>query len=216
MSSSVASWPVYRFLRRQVRWSGIPISFKNFPHFVVTYTVKSFSIVKEAEIDFLKLLFTCFSYDPVDVGNLTSGSTAFSTSSLCIWKFLVHVLLKPTLKDFEDYLASMWNERNCMVVWTFFGIAFLWDWNENWPFPVLWLLLNFLLSLFITEYLISAILTHKYWEWKTKIKYELNFPAFHSGLHFPKFFRQYFLFLAPLDIQRPQGYIYIYTHTHYI
>ena len=120
---------------------------KNFPHFVVTYTVKSFSIVKEAEIDFFFFLFPCFSYDPMDVGNLTSGSSDFSKSSLYIWKFLVHVLLKPTLKDFEDYLASMWNGCNCMVVWTFFGIAILWDWNENWPFPVLWLLLNFLLSL---------------------------------------------------------------------
>ena len=55
-----------------------------------------------------------------------------------------HVLLKPHLKDFEHYLASMWNECKCMVVWTFFGIAFLWYWNENWPFPVLWPWLSFL------------------------------------------------------------------------
>ena len=54
-----------------------------------------------------------------------------------------HVLLKPGLKDFEYYLASMWNECNCTVVWTFFGIALLWDWNGNWPFPVLWPLPSF-------------------------------------------------------------------------
>ena len=60
--------------------------------------------------------------------------SAFSKSSLNIWKFSVHVLLKPSLKDFQHYLPSMWNEHICMVVWTFFGIAFLWDWNENWSF----------------------------------------------------------------------------------
>ena len=53
------------------------------------------------------------------------------------------VLLKPSLKDLEHNLASMWNKSNCMVVWTFFGIAFLWDWDENWPFPILWPLLSF-------------------------------------------------------------------------
>ena len=80
---------------------------------------------------------------PVDVGNLISGSSAFSKSSLIIWKFMVHVLLKPGLENFEHYFASMWDECNCAVVWAFFGIAFLWDWNENWPFPVLWPLLSF-------------------------------------------------------------------------
>ena len=68
---------------------------------------------------------------------------AFSKSSLNIWKFLGHILLKPILKDFEHYFSSMWNECNCMVVWTFFGITLLWDWKENWPFPVLWPLLSF-------------------------------------------------------------------------
>ena len=57
--------------------------------------------------------------------------------------FLVYILLKPGLKDFEHYLVSMWKECNCMVVWAFFGIAFLGDWNENWPFPVLWPMLSF-------------------------------------------------------------------------
>ena len=65
-----------------------------------------------------------------------SGSSAFSKSSLSIWKCTVHVLLKPGLKNFEHYFASIWDKCDCTVVWTFFGIAFLWDWNENWPFPV--------------------------------------------------------------------------------
>ena len=119
-----------------------PHLFKDFTHFVVIYTVKGFSIVNEAERDvFLELSY--FLYDPMDVGNLISYSSALSKPSLYIWKFLVNLLLKPTLKDFEHYLASMWNECNCVVVWTFFCIAFLWDWNENWPFPVLWPLLSF-------------------------------------------------------------------------
>ena len=62
------------------------------------------------------------------------GSSAFSKSSLNIWKFPVHILLKPGLENFEHYFANMWDECNCEVVWTFFRIAFLWDWNENWPF----------------------------------------------------------------------------------
>ena len=114
--------------------------FQNFPQFIVIHTVKGFGIVNKAEVNVF-LEFSCFSYNPADVGNLISGSSAFSKSNLNIWKFLVHMLLKPSLKDFEHYLASMWNEHNCTVVWTFFGVAFLWDWNENWSFPVLWPLL---------------------------------------------------------------------------
>ena len=106
------------------------------------HTIKGFGIVNKAEVDvFLEL--SCFLDDPVDVGNLISGSSAFSKSSLNIWKFSVPILLKPTLKNFEPYFASVLDECNCVVVWTFFGIAFLWDWNENWPFPVLWPLLSF-------------------------------------------------------------------------
>ena len=81
------------FRRRQVRWSGIFVS-KNFLHFVVIHTVKDFSVVNEAEVDVF-LEFSCFLYDPTDVGNLISGSSAFSKSSLNIWKFSVHILLKP-------------------------------------------------------------------------------------------------------------------------
>ena len=74
--------------------------------FVVIHTVKGFSIVNEAVVDVF-LEFPCFFYDPVDVGSLISGSSAFSKPSLYIWKFSVHILLKPSLKDFEHYLASM-------------------------------------------------------------------------------------------------------------
>ena len=91
----------------------------------------------------LTYLLTCFFYDPTDVGNLISSSSAFSKSSLNIWKFMVRVLLKPGLENFEHYFASVWDECNCVLIWAFFGIAFLWDWNENWPFLVLWPLLSF-------------------------------------------------------------------------
>ena len=115
---------------------------KNCPQFVVIHTVKVFGIVNKAEVDvFLEL--SCFFSVAVHVVNLISGSSAFSESSLNIWKFTVHVLLKPGLENFEYYFASMWVECNCAVVWTFFSIAFLWDWNENGPFPVLWPLLSF-------------------------------------------------------------------------
>ena len=80
--------------------------FKNLPQFVVIHTVKSFGVVNEAEIDvFLEL--SCFLYDPMDIGNLISGSSTFSKSSLNILKFSVHVLLKPGLENFEHYFASM-------------------------------------------------------------------------------------------------------------
>ena len=85
---------------------------------------------------FVVLELSCFFNDPAKVGNLISGSSAFSKSSLNIWKFIVHVLLKPGLENFEHYFTSVWDECNCAVVWAFFGIAFLWNWNENWPFPV--------------------------------------------------------------------------------
>ena len=89
------------------------------------HTVKSFSIVNEAEVDVF-LEFPCF-YVPADVGNLISDSSAFSKSHLNIWKFSVHVLLKPRLENFEHCFASVWDECDCVEVWTFFGIAFLLD-----------------------------------------------------------------------------------------
>ena len=79
---------------------------KNFPEFVVIHTIKDFGIVNEAEVDvFLEL--SCFFNDPTDVGNLISGSSAFSKTSLNIWKFMVHELLKPGLENFEHYFTSM-------------------------------------------------------------------------------------------------------------
>ena len=102
--------------------------------------VKGFGIVNKAEVDFFLELF-CFFDDPTDVGNLWFLCLFYT--SLNIWKFMVHVLLKPGLENFEHYFASVWDDCNCTVVWTFFGIVFLWDWNENWPFPVLWPLLSF-------------------------------------------------------------------------
>ena len=115
---------------------------KNFPRFSVIHTVTGFGIVNKAEVDVF-LEFSCILYDLTDVGNLISGSSAFSKSSLNTWKFSVHILLKPSLKDFEHYFASVWNECNWAVAWTFFGIALVWNWNENWPVPVLWPLLSF-------------------------------------------------------------------------
>ena len=78
--------------------------------------------------------------------------------SLSIWKFSVHVLLKPSLENFDHYFASIWDECNCAVVWAFFGIAFLWGWNENWPFPVLRPLLSFpnLLAYFVQYFPASS------------------------------------------------------------
>ena len=80
--------------------------YKNKPQFAVIHTVKGFSVVNKAEVDFF-LEFPCFFYDPAYVGNLISGSSAFSKSRLNIWKFSVYVLLKPSLKDFEDNLTSI-------------------------------------------------------------------------------------------------------------
>ena len=80
--------------------------FKNFPQFLVIHTVKGFGIVNKAEIDvFLEI--SCFLDDPADVSNLNSGSSAFSKSSLNIWKFTAHVMLKPGLENFEHYFTSM-------------------------------------------------------------------------------------------------------------
>ena len=108
----------------------------------VIHIIKDFGIVNKAEIDvFLEL--SCFFDDLVDIEYLISGSSAFSKTSLNIWKFMVHLLLKAGMENFVCYFTSVWDECNCVVVWAFFGIVFLWDWNENWPFPVLWPLVSF-------------------------------------------------------------------------
>ena len=114
----------------------------NFPQFIVIHTVEGFGVVNKAEIDvFLEL--SCFFHDPEDIDNLISGSSAFSKSSSNIWKFSVHVLLKPGLENFERYFTSVWDECSCAIVWAFFRIAFLRNWNENGTLPVLWPLLSF-------------------------------------------------------------------------
>ena len=102
---TVAYWPAHRFLKRQVRWFWYSHLFQNFPQFFVIHTVKGFGIVNKAEIDgFLEL--SCFFHDPANVGNLISGSSAFSKTMLNIWKFTVHILLKPGLENFEHYFTS--------------------------------------------------------------------------------------------------------------
>ena len=126
------------FQEAQVRCSGVPISWR-ISHILLWFThsmaLAQWSRSKRSGILFFN--------DPMDVGNLISGSSAFSKTSLNIWNFTVYVLLKPGLGNFEHYFASMWGECNCVIVWTFFGIAFLWHWNENWHFLVLWPLLSF-------------------------------------------------------------------------
>ena len=99
---TVASWCTYRFLKRQVVWYSYLL--KNFPQFVVVHTVKGFDIVNKAEVDvFLEL--SCFFDDPTNVGNLISGSSDFSKSSWTIWKFIVQILLKSGLENFEHYFT---------------------------------------------------------------------------------------------------------------
>ena len=125
------------------KW-GVWYSFllKNFPQFIVTHTVKGFGIVNKAKVDVF-LEHSYFFDDPTDVGNLISGSSAFSKINLNIWKLMIHVLFKLGLENLEHYFASVWDDCSRAVLTTFFGIAFLGDWNENWPFPVLWPLLSF-------------------------------------------------------------------------
>ena len=93
------------------------------------HTVKGFGIVNKTEIDVF-LEFSCFLDDPVDIGNFISGSSAFSKTSLNIWQFMVHILLKPVLENFKHYFTSVRDECNCAVVGAFFGTAFLRDWDE--------------------------------------------------------------------------------------
>ena len=109
-----------------------PHLLKNFPQFAEIYRVKGIDKINAAEVDgFLE--FPCLFYDLTNVGNLMSDSSARSKSSLNILEFLVHILLKPCLENFEHYFASRWDERSCAGVWIFFGIALFWDWTENWP-----------------------------------------------------------------------------------
>ena len=121
---TVASWSAYRFCRRQVRWSGIPISLRMLHNFFVIYTVKGFNVVNEAEVAAF-LDFPCFFLWFNGCCQFDLWLLCFSKSSLLIWNFSVHVLLKPGLENFEHYFSSMWNKCNCVAVWTFFGTTFL-------------------------------------------------------------------------------------------
>ena len=131
---TVASWPVYRYLKGRSGGLVFPSLLRIFhsllwsTHQRLWYSQKSRN--------------RCFS-GTQQMLEIWSVSSAFLKSSLNIWKFMAHVPLKTGLKNFEHYFTSMWDECNCVVVWAFFGIAFLWDWNENWPLPVLWPLLSF-------------------------------------------------------------------------
>ena len=136
---TVASWLAYRFLKRQVWYSHL---FQNLTQFIVIHTVKGFGIVNKAEMMFFwnSLAFSMIQqvlaiWSPVALPFLkpacTSGSSWFTYCWSLAWRIL------------SINFASVWDECNCVVVWTFFGIAFLWDWNENWPFPVLWPMLSF-------------------------------------------------------------------------
>ena len=95
---------------------------EEFSQFVVIHRVKGFGIANKAEIDVL-LELSCFFNDPADVGNLISGSSAFTNTSLNIWRFMVHVLLKPGLENFEHYFIGLWDECNCVVFWAFFSFV---------------------------------------------------------------------------------------------
>ena len=132
--------------------------FQNFPQFIVIHRVKGFGIVNQTEVDvFLEL--SCFFYDPTDVGNLISGSSAFYKSSLNTWKFLVHVLLKPGLENFEHYLTRIWDECNCTVI-----CSILWhclslgvEWKLSFSSPVVTAELSNLLAYWV-QHLHSIIL----------------------------------------------------------
>ena len=124
--SNCCSWLAHRFLRGQVRWSGTPVSWRTF-QFIVIQTFKGFTFEwsRNRYISGIPLIYPWF-----------NNGWQFDIWFFCLFKFslyilkiLVHILLRPSLKDFEHNLASMWNEYNCMVVWNI-----LWDWNKNYVF----------------------------------------------------------------------------------
>ena len=103
---------------------------KSFPQFVMIHIVKGFSIVDETEIDVF-LNFPCFLYNPANVGNLISSSSLFSKSSLDIWKFLVYIILKPSMQDFKHDFISIGDECDCPMVSIFFSTTLLGNWDED-------------------------------------------------------------------------------------
>ena len=126
------------------RSGGLVFPSQNCPQFIVIHTVKGFSIVNEAEVDIF-LEFSWFFYNTMDVGNLISDSSAFlnqACTSGSSW-FTYCWSLAPRILSITFLACEMSAVCNCVVVCPFFGIALFWDWNENWPFPVLWPLLSF-------------------------------------------------------------------------
>ena len=107
--------------------------FKNDPQVVVIHIVKGFGIINKAEVDVFYDILLLFQWSDI-FGNLVTGCSAFSKTSLNIRKFMVHILLKPGLENFEHYFTSVWDECNCAVVWAFFAIAFLWDGLNQIPY----------------------------------------------------------------------------------
>ena len=144
------TWPAYRFLSRQVRWKMVTIwyshLFKNFLQFVVVYMVKGISLVNEEKVDVF-LEFSCFFYNPTHVGNLISGSSAFSKSSLNIWNFMVHIfwslawrILSITLLTCE--MSTIVQEFEHSLALPFSGIGMKTDlfqsWGHCWVFQIFW------------------------------------------------------------------------------
>ena len=126
-SSAQSLKSAYRFLRRQVKWSSIPIYLRIFQSWLWSTQSKTLAIVNKPKVViFLEL--SCFFYNPMDVGNLISDSSAFCKSSLNIWKFMVHVMLKPGLENFEHYFVSMWDECTCVVQFSRSAIS-----DSLWP-----------------------------------------------------------------------------------
>ena len=128
MSSSSCSFQTCIQVSQQAgNVSGIPISLRIF-QFVVIHTIKGFGLINKAEVDvFLEL--SCFFCDPVGICNLISRSSAFSKSSLSIWKLMVHVLLKPGLENFDHYFASVWDEQLCSslnILWHCLSLGLEW------------------------------------------------------------------------------------------
>ena len=115
---------------------------KNFPQFIVIHTVKGFGIVNKAKVDVFFLEPSCCFDDTTDVVNLISVFSAFSKSCLNIWRFMVHILLKPGLKNFEHYFTRMWDECKHVVVWAFFGTGMKTDLFQScghcWVFQICW------------------------------------------------------------------------------
>ena len=137
---TVVSWPTYRFLRRQVRWSGIPISLRAFCSLLWSTQSRLWhSQWNRGRCFFLE--FPSLLYHSAN-GDLISGSSSFSKPSLDIWMFFVCIMLKSRLQDFKHNLTSMGDGSNCLMVSTFFSTTLLENWDEDWPFPVLWPLLG--------------------------------------------------------------------------